>query len=534
VSPALLVLLLLSADPRGGTGATGCWVSCQRHVQDTALRASLCQACITQGRPEGWVEALGQVRPVPREPLRSALTDDQWRVRWEALRVLAKGRGVSEPRAAADWVLEASRGTQEEAELTACLTAVRMAAEAGRTPAAFFQKAGERGVAAAERIRARREAIREALGLELYAEDGTVRAEALAHLSLFLGLAPAQVVLETLEGRSESGDAAVASALKAVAERGASSVGRMLLDAATPANQARVNRLTALYSQEIQVLQGELASSDPVKRRSAVSALRPYGPLAQRELEQALNDPDRLVRQSAARGMARAEGFSLLEAAERRLRTVAPLGSQLPWLEAVAREKDCQPALLAVAGSAQQSPALRGEALALLSECDMPPRQRLDGVSPFLRAPEAPVRAGAIRALGTGGAGGADLTGLLTAGMEDPSPEVVAAAIDVAALRRQSRWGDAIAKRLLEGPPLVRQAAASALEHLGRPHHVKALAECLRQDAVAAIRVSAAQALGVLGGPFAVSALSEAVQRDGDTHVQHVSREALRRLGFQR
>jgi hypothetical protein len=527
VSPALLVLLLLSADPRGGTGATGCWVSCQRHVQDTALRASLCQACITQGRPEGWVEALGQVRPVPREPLRSALTDDQWRVRWEALRVLAKGRGVSEPRAAADWVLEASRGTQEEAELTACLTAVRMAAEAGRTPAAFFQKAGERGVAAAERIRARREAIREALGLELYAEDGTVRAEALAHLSLFLGLAPAQVVLETLEGRSESGDAAVASALKAVAERGASSVGRMLLDAATPANQARVNRLTALYSQEIQVLQGELASSDPVKRRSAVSALRPYGPLAQRELEQALNDPDRLVRQSAARGMARAEGFSLLEAAGRRLRTSASLGAQLPWLEAVAREKACQPVLVAVASSPQQPPALRGEALALLSECDMPPRQRLDGVSPFLRAPEALVRAGAIRALGVGGA---DLSGVLTSGMEDPSPEVVAAAIDVAALQRQSRWADAIAKRLLEGTPLVRQAAASALEHLGRPHHVKALAECLRQDTVAAIRVSAAQALGVLGGPFAVSALSEAAQRDGDTHVQHVSREALRRL----
>ncbi|WP_225410448.1 HEAT repeat domain-containing protein [Stigmatella hybrida] len=530
MSSALLVLLLLSADPRGGVGATACWMSCQRHVQDPALRASLCQACITQGRPEGWLVALGHLRPVPREPLRSALTDEQWRVRWAAVRLTAKTRGASEPRALADWVLAA----QGEAELAACLTAVRISAEAGRPPAAFLQKAGERGAAAAERIRARQEALREALTLELYAEDATVREEALSHLAVFLGLTPAQVVLDAMEGRPESADAAVASALKAATERGPSSVGRMLLDAAVPANQARVNRLVALYSQEIQVLQGELASSDPVKRRSAVSALRPYGPLAQRELEQALNDPDRLVRQSAARGMARAEGFSLFEAAGRRLRTSAPLGAQLPWLEAVAREKSCQPALLAVASSPSQSPALRGEALALLSECDMAPRQRLDAVSPFLRDPEALVRAGALRALGTGGAGGAELTGILTAGMEDPAPEVVAAAIEVSALRRQVRWGDAIAKRLLEGTPLVRQAAASALEHLGRPHHVKALAECLRQDTVAAIRVSAAQALGVLGGPFAVSALSEAVQRDGDTHVQHVSREALRRLGFQR
>ncbi len=78
----------------------------------------------------------------------------------------------------------------------------------------------------------------------------------------------------------------------------------------------------------------------------------------------------------------------------------------------------------------------------------------------------------------------------------------------------------------------VRQAAARALERLGRPQHVKALSETLRQDRTVAVRVASAQALGVIGGPFAVSALSEAAEQDPDTHVQHVAREALRSLGF--
>ena len=40
----------------------------------------------------------------------------------------------------------------------------------------------------------------------------------------------------------------------------------------------------------------------------------------------------------------------------------------------------------------------------------------------------------------------------------------------------------------------------------------------------------AAQALVRIGGPHAAAALSDAAARDADTHVQHVSREGLRRL----
>ncbi|MFP2933921.1 HEAT repeat domain-containing protein [Pyxidicoccus sp. 3LG] len=49
---------------------------------------------------------------------------------------------------------------------------------------------------------------------------------------------------------------------------------------------------------------------------------------------------------------------------------------------------------------------------------------------------------------------------------------------------------------------------------------------------MSAVRVAAAQALGRIGGPHAAAALSDAVARDPDTHVKHVSREGLKRLGF--
>ncbi|MFY0524489.1 hypothetical protein ACN28I_15385 [Archangium gephyra] len=55
MSPALFLVLLLSAGQHGGQGALGCWSSCQRHVQDQALRARVCQLCVTTGRSDAWV-----------------------------------------------------------------------------------------------------------------------------------------------------------------------------------------------------------------------------------------------------------------------------------------------------------------------------------------------------------------------------------------------------------------------------------------------------------------------------------------------
>ncbi|WP_317987860.1 HEAT repeat domain-containing protein [Hyalangium gracile] len=526
MTPALLLLMVLSADPRGGAGTTDCWKACQRHVQEAPLRAKLCRLCIIQGGTTEWVLKLGEVKPVPQSSLRSALTDEDWRIRWAAVRASAKARGVPEPRALAEWVTE----TQARADLAACLTAARAAAEAGSTPSAFLQGAGDKGAAAASRVQARKDAIRTALEVELYAEDVGTRLRALSHLATFLKAPAARVVLDAMEGRPESADKAVAGALLAYAERNELSVGKMLVDAAQPPDQARVNRLFALYSEELQALQQELASSDATLRAGAVRKLRLYGPLAQRELERALQDADTHVRQAAARGLAQAEGLTLLQAAGKRLQTGAELAIQRPWLEALAHEKTCQAALLTLAEDPRQPVAVRGEALGQLSECDGNPQERAQRVAPFLKEAQPPLRAGALRALS--GPWSGEVGEVLTPALGDPAPEVVVAAVDTAVFKRKTGMADDIAALLGSEHAEVRQASARALERLGKDRHVKALTEALRKDTVAAVRVSAAQALGQLGGPFAVSALSEAAAKDPDTHVQHVSREALKRLGF--
>lgn len=527
MTPALLLLLLLSADPRGGAGSTGCWKACQRHVQEPSLRAKVCRLCITSGGTQDWLLVLAEVKPVPQRSLRSALTDEDWRVRWAAVRAGARVRKLSEPLALAEWVT----GLPASADLPACITAVRAAAEAGRTPSAFFQQAGGKGAAATARVQARKAAIRQALEVELYAEDSATRYRALSHLATFGKVPPARVVIDAMRGRPESADATAARALRDFAERNKLSVGRMLLDAAQPGDQERVNRLFAIYSRELQALRPDLASGDPIKRRTAVFKLRLYGPLAQRELEQALQSPDMWVRESAARGLAQAEGLTLIQAAGKRLQSGADLAAQRPWLEALAREEKCQEALLALAEDPKQPVSIRGEALALLAECDawLHERERAQQLKPFLDAAQPPLRAGALRALSGGGAERGDA---LKAALEDPAPEVVVAAIETAARKRQPGLANGIAERLGSEHAEVRQAAAQALERLGKERHVKPLSERLQNDPVPAVRVAAAQALGVLGGPFAISALSQAAATDRDSHVQHVSRQALKRLGF--
>jgi hypothetical protein len=469
---------------------------------------------------------LAEARPVPESSLRSALTDEDWRVRWAAVRASAKVRKVPAPRALAEWVT----GLQASADLPACITAVRAAAEAGSSPSTFLLKGGEKGAAATARVQARKEAIREALEVELYAEDPATRYRALSHLSAFLKRPPARVVIDAMEGRPEAADATVAAALRDFAERKSLSVGRMLVEVAQPADQERVNRLFAIYSQELQALQTDLNSGDPVKRRSAVYRLRLYGPLAQRELELALRNPDPQVQESAARGLAQAEGLSMLEAAGKRLQAGGELVAQRPWLAALTREKNCQSLLLTVAEDLKQPVPVRGEALAQLLDCDRWNPERARRVLPFLNVPQPPLRAGALRALT--GASGEELSSGLKAGLEDPAPEVVVAAIETAARRRQTGLSDAIAAHLGSEHDEVRQVSAQALERLGKDRHVKALSERLQKDPVPAVRVAVAQTLGVLGGPFAISALSQAVAKDPDSHVQHVSREALKQLGF--
>ncbi|QSQ27986.1 HEAT repeat domain-containing protein [Pyxidicoccus parkwayensis] len=502
-------------------------MSCQRHVTDPAQRARACRACLPGGRVEAWVGALEGMRPSDREAFVSARKDADWRVRWAAVGAEARLRGVTERRLLADWIA----ATPPSADLDACLTAARAAVEAGRSSADFLKDAGAKGPEAAARVWARREAIRKALELELYAEDETVRGTALAHLSGFLGRRPARVVMDALASRPEAGDGITAGALKVVAERRRTSVGRLLLDEARPADEARVNRLFAVYSRELEALQPELSGPDPLQRRKAVQSLRVYGPLARREYEHALGDEDRWMRVFAARGLAEAEGLALRPAAVQRLETKDAAVAR-PWLEAMVHEKGCAAFFLGVARDAKLPAALRGEALTQLADCDEGTRERFTTLAPYLHDSQAPVRAGAVRVLGALPARRPEVSDATSRALEDSAPEVVAAALEVVGSQRQSTRGDDAAGLLGSEHPVVRAAAAKALENIGRAAHVKGLAVCLREDPVAAVRVAAAQALGRIGGPHAAAALSDAATRDSDSHVQHVSREGLKRLGF--
>ncbi|QRK08145.1 HEAT repeat domain-containing protein [Archangium violaceum] len=529
MSPALLLVLLLSAGQHGGQGAIGCWRSCQRHVQDQSLRTRVCQSCVTSGRADSWVLELARVKPGPasRAALRSALTDPEWRVRWGALRAQAKAQGLLERRVLADWVAEAPARD----EVLACLTAARIAAEEGQSTASFLKDAGAKGGAAAARIWARREAIRDALEVEVYAQEASVRGEALLHLATFLGRAPARVLLEAMARRPESGDGIAASALLRVAEKQGGSVGRMLVLEAKPEDRVLINRLFAVYSQDMEPLRKGLGSLDVAERRAAVQSLRSYGPLAQRELERVLGDTEVSVRRLAARGLAESEGLSLMEVAGRRIRAdEVPLATRRVWLEVAATDKGCEPFLLDVANDTRLLADVRGEAVAWLAECEGRARPRFQVLSTFLRDAQALVRAGAVRALARPRSPEGDAA--VGAALGDSAPEVVVAALGVVGQQRQRVQGETAVALLDSQHAQVREAAARALEQLGRAQDVKPLARTLREDGVASVRVAAAEALGSLGGPFAASALSEALARDPDSHVQHVARRGLVRLGF--
>jgi HEAT repeat protein len=528
MSPTFLLLLVLSASPGGSQGAPGCWAACQRNVQERTLRARVCPVCITAGRDDAWLLELAKAKedPAARSALLSARRDQDWRVRWGALRSLAQAQGLAAPQVLADWVMEASGPDA----LPACLTAARAAAAAGSSTDAFLKDAGAQGPAAAARVWSRRDAIRQVLEVEAYAEAVPVRGEALLHLSVFLGQSPARTLLTAMGRRPESVDDTAAGALLWVADKQGSSVGRMLLEEARSEDQALINRLFAIYSRQLEELHKGLGAVDPLERRGAVQSLRHYGPLARRELERALGDSDLAVRRMAARCLAEAEGLSLPEAANQRI--LAPeteRATRRAWMEAGAVGQGCERFLLTLARETRLDVESRGEAVAWLVECDEGMKGRFEALSPFLKDAAVPVRAGAVRALARLGTPQGDAA--LAAALADGTPEVVAAALDVVGQRHQRAQAESVVALLDSASPQVREAAARALEPLGRSQDIKPLARVLREDSVVAVRVAAAESLGALGGPLAASALSQALQ-DPDTHVQHVARRGLVRLGF--
>lgn len=116
----------------------------------------------------------------------------------------------------------------------------------------------------------------------------------------------------------------------------------------------------------------------------------------------------------------------------------------------------------------------------------------------------------------------------------DPSPEVRAAAIAVVAAQRQNALAPQLAALAGTKDAPVRAAAVRALGTLGASAHAQTVAERLRTDPDRDVRIAAVEALGVFGGPIAVGALTEAAAKDPESRVRHLADVRLKRLGFSR
>ncbi|MCU0700377.1 MAG: hypothetical protein MUC96_28030, partial [Myxococcaceae bacterium] len=84
----LLVGLGVVASAQGRDVNARCRRPCERLVEEPRLRASLCGRCGLEADPTAY---LFRVSPVPA----AAFTDDDWQVRWGAVRADAKAKGLT-------------------------------------------------------------------------------------------------------------------------------------------------------------------------------------------------------------------------------------------------------------------------------------------------------------------------------------------------------------------------------------------------------------------------------------------------------
>jgi len=530
----LLALLLLSSPDvaERSTSLLRCREACERHLSGTG-QSSPCALCLTAPDRTAWVDAAARGRQ-GSAALRSALSDEDWAVRWAALRAMARSHPQSEKAFLASWVMRA-KGAEV---VPACLTAARAAASQGQSSAAFLGSAGADGGRAAARVWEHRDEIRRALEVELYATSAETRREALAHLSRFLDEPPARVVLDAVASRPAALDGVAAALLAEDCRRARVPVDQALLSVAKPADQATANRLLAVYSTELDGLRTKLAHKDAAVRREAVAGLAPFAKLAAPELQRALEDQDSGVRLAAGRALAEAEGHSIAQ----HVRALSagwasldgmPESQRVQWVDVLARsgEGECGAVLKGLAQDRRLSGPLRAAALQGIGACA--PKEAFSLVGPGLSDPSPEIRAASVRALGAlpRHPGADDAAG---EALFDSSPLVVVSAIGAVSAQMQARHTADVAALLEHPAPEVREAAARGLERLpGGNLHAGALAKRVREDGSAAVRAAAVMTLGSLGGPQAASALSAAM-KDPDGRVQYLAKENLRRLGFGR
>jgi HEAT repeat protein len=526
-----IALWLLATPAAAQSRAFGarCKESCARHLSDPRQRTVLCGRCLTDNTNDrgAWAAALKDESP-RQDVLEEILKDDDWQVRWGAIRAMAT-RGFSDMRELSRWIMEGRDNLP-------CLTAIHLAGSKKQTTGAMLQVAGSMGPSSAALCWNKRDELRKALEVEMYSTDPLTRREALLHLSTFLEIAPARAVLNAMATRAVETDGAAAQLLVEDAAAGGPAAGFAVLKAAKEPDAARVNRLLAVWAVTFDAQRPKLKATEPLNdRKEAISILSAIGPLGAVELEKLLDDPDVSIRHGAARALARGEGMVLGLYAKQKLDPAAKLPNavRIKWVEFLGRSdaESCAQTLKAAIADVRLDDGVRAAALSALGGCAG--AAAMPEVKKALASKSPRQRAAAVAALGQIPRV-AEAAQLVADALRDLEPEVLAAAIGAAAAQRLTTKIPEVVGLMEHGSMEVRMAAARALVVMGDSRSVSVLGRALQKDAAPEVREVCARGLGELGGPDAPGPLTHAAEKDVSSRVKYVASESLRKLGFSR
>lgn len=515
----LFLLICVAASAAFGQGRdinARCRRPCQALVVEPRQRATLCGLCGAQEDPMGWLLKLS---PVPRR----AFLDDDWLVRWTAVRADALATSTSSERRLAAWV-EAS--VDDERRL-ACLT--RLLASGTLSGDALLSKE-PRAAALCQGIA---DAVWQAGLLELLAVDRRLALEALQLLSKARAVGPARVVLDLMASRTPEFDEQLAELLVSFAEHGGTPVGLTLLRDAREPDAPLVDRLLAVYSRLRDRKRSMLSSSDKDARLQGVLALAPLAPLSASELLIGLSDEHASIRMASARAIARGEGRTLTEAAEVRLSGAVPVPAmeRRRWLTLLADVDDprCVTLTTGVWRDGTQPDAVRADALVSLAGCGR--RAALSELVAASKDSNAALQAGVMRAVLLLPRE-PQVAPLVEKALTSSTDEVLAGAAAAIGAHRLTPLRGKLTPLTNHPAAIVRVECLQALWMLDARATLPLALDRLSADSDPTVRGRAALLLPELGGPQAVAALARASKRDTDSHVKMAALEGLRRLGI--
>lgn len=518
-STLLFVVLATAASAQPREPSRRCRTACERYLTDARAQASACGVCLLQpGDAGGWMDKLARVPA-------GARTDDDWQVRWAAVRLEAKGLKTTGARQLAKWIA----ASEPEREL-ACVTALHVAGEKKQKLAELLSADPPAAAACAARERA----LVAAVEPDLFSTDPAERRESLAHLVVALERLPARVLLDAMATRPAAFDELAANQLLETSRERDQAAGWALLQAATAKDTATANRLLAVFSKMRDEDRPKLTSASLDERKAAIARLALLAPLSEAELTGALDDASAPIRARAANGLARGEGRSLGDAARARLEGTKPakLEEKLRWLELLADTTDpaCADLSRAAWSDVRQPDALRGAALAAAVACDWK-AARVDVVSAAASA-SVPERLAAVNALSRAPSApnAPEVLKIVDDALRSPDAPFLAAGARAAARHRLKQHLGVVSALTANTDATVRAAALRALLTM-EPASARGKAlTALEGDASPLVRAAAIEACSFLGGPQVLAALDRASRTDENPDVRRQATEALRKL----